>query len=358
MLAHVLAHARPGLSPLVVGGGVAIGGDGFERKLGVDHQRPLVWQEDYAIRPHAVAERELKLVAILRQAVADDDFHAALTEGAALLLVGQDVLQRRHLAGQRRDVFLRPVDDGKPLMQLLQVLGGALRGLVQRIAKPVRDRIEPLVDEMLQLRLALRQQPDHRLHAHGGIGLGIGQLAHGGGVGVGKIAGHGARSPCHHGHDHKHDRGGGSDAKHRGRRQAGNDRDLQMIEQRLGLGHFLNFTRFAGSEQTANTVRRGTGHGAGRYRGLTAVYARLTSPHMALREIIILPDKRLRLKSEPIKRIDATIRKLVNDLFETMYEAPGIGLAAIQIGVPKRVVTMDLSKKEDDHKLKSSSIRR
>jgi peptide deformylase len=71
---------------------------------------------------------------------------------------------------------------------------------------------------------------------------------------------------------------------------------------------------------------------------------------MALREIIILPDKRLRLKSEPIKRIDATIRKLVNDLFETMYEAPGIGLAAIQVGVPRRVVTMDLSKKEDDHK--------
>ena len=71
---------------------------------------------------------------------------------------------------------------------------------------------------------------------------------------------------------------------------------------------------------------------------------------MALREIIKLPDKRLRLRSEPIKRIDATIRKLVDDLFETMYEAPGIGLAAIQIGVPKRVVTMDLSKKEDDHK--------
>lgn len=71
---------------------------------------------------------------------------------------------------------------------------------------------------------------------------------------------------------------------------------------------------------------------------------------MALREIIKLPDKRLRLRSEPIKRIDATIRKLVNDLFETMYEAPGIGLAAIQVGVPRRVVTMDLSKKEDDHK--------
>jgi peptide deformylase len=71
---------------------------------------------------------------------------------------------------------------------------------------------------------------------------------------------------------------------------------------------------------------------------------------MALREIIKLPDKRLRLSSEPVKRIDAGIRKLVDDLFETMYDAPGIGLAAIQIGIAKRVVTLDLSKKEDDHK--------
>jgi peptide deformylase len=70
---------------------------------------------------------------------------------------------------------------------------------------------------------------------------------------------------------------------------------------------------------------------------------------MALREIIKLPDKRLRLKSEPVKRIDAGVRKLVEDMFETMYEAPGIGLAAIQVGVQKRVVTMDLAKKEGEH---------
>jgi peptide deformylase len=70
---------------------------------------------------------------------------------------------------------------------------------------------------------------------------------------------------------------------------------------------------------------------------------------MALREIIKIPDKRLRLVSEPVKRVDAGIRKLVDDLFETMYAAPGIGLAAIQIGVPKRLFTMDLSKKEDNH---------
>ncbi len=70
---------------------------------------------------------------------------------------------------------------------------------------------------------------------------------------------------------------------------------------------------------------------------------------MAVREILKIPDKRLRLVSEPVKRVDAGIRKLVDDMFETMYDAPGIGLAAIQIGVAKRVVTMDLSKKEDEH---------
>ncbi len=56
---------------------------------------------------------------------------------------------------------------------------------------------------------------------------------------------------------------------------------------------------------------------------------------MALRDIIILPDKRLRLVSKPVGKITAEIRTLVEDMFETMYEAPGIGLAAIQVGVPQ-----------------------
>ena len=71
---------------------------------------------------------------------------------------------------------------------------------------------------------------------------------------------------------------------------------------------------------------------------------------MALREILKLPDKQLRLVSEPVKRIDAGIRTLVEDMFETMYGAPGIGLAGVQIGVAKRVVVMDLSKKDDAHR--------
>jgi peptide deformylase len=68
---------------------------------------------------------------------------------------------------------------------------------------------------------------------------------------------------------------------------------------------------------------------------------------MALRDILLLPDKRLRMKSEPVKAVDKEIRALIEDMFETMYAAPGIGLAAIQIGVPRRVVTVDLAKKDD-----------
>jgi peptide deformylase len=68
---------------------------------------------------------------------------------------------------------------------------------------------------------------------------------------------------------------------------------------------------------------------------------------MALRPILTLPDARLRLVSKPVEKVDAEIRQLVQDMFETMYGAPGIGLAAIQVGVPKRVVTMDLAKKEE-----------
>ena len=69
---------------------------------------------------------------------------------------------------------------------------------------------------------------------------------------------------------------------------------------------------------------------------------------MAIREIIILPDKQLRLISKPVEKVTSEVRKLADDMFETMYDAPGIGLAAIQIAVPLRLITMDLSKKEDE----------
>jgi len=69
---------------------------------------------------------------------------------------------------------------------------------------------------------------------------------------------------------------------------------------------------------------------------------------MALRDIIVLPDKRLRQVSKPVAKVDAGIRTLVEEMFAAMYAAPGIGLAAIQLGEPKRVVTLDLAKKDDE----------
>jgi peptide deformylase len=69
---------------------------------------------------------------------------------------------------------------------------------------------------------------------------------------------------------------------------------------------------------------------------------------MTIRPLVILPDSKLRLVSEPVKAITDEIRQLTDDMLETMYDAPGVGLAAIQIGVPLRVVTMDVSKTEGE----------
>ena len=71
---------------------------------------------------------------------------------------------------------------------------------------------------------------------------------------------------------------------------------------------------------------------------------------MSIRKILTIPDPILRKKSIPVKRIDKEIKNLMDDMLKSMYSAPGIGLAAIQIGVPKRVVVMDLSKDQDQKK--------
>jgi peptide deformylase len=69
---------------------------------------------------------------------------------------------------------------------------------------------------------------------------------------------------------------------------------------------------------------------------------------MAKREIIILPDPLLRMVSKPVKTVDVSTRKLMDDMLETMYDAPGIGLAAVQIGMPQRLVVIDLSKEGEE----------
>jgi len=68
---------------------------------------------------------------------------------------------------------------------------------------------------------------------------------------------------------------------------------------------------------------------------------------MTIKPLIILPDPVLRVTSEPVERIDDAVRELAADMLETMYDAPGIGLAGIQIGVPRRILVIDLAKDEE-----------
>ncbi|HVI31107.1 peptide deformylase [Phenylobacterium sp.] len=69
---------------------------------------------------------------------------------------------------------------------------------------------------------------------------------------------------------------------------------------------------------------------------------------MAIREILVVPHPILKQVSQPVERVDDELRALMDDMLETMYDAPGIGLAAIQIGVPKRVIVMDLARADED----------
>jgi peptide deformylase len=68
---------------------------------------------------------------------------------------------------------------------------------------------------------------------------------------------------------------------------------------------------------------------------------------MSIKPLIILPDPVLRQVSKPVERVDGALRKLAGDMLETMYDAPGIGLAAIQIGEPLRMLVIDLAKEEE-----------
>jgi peptide deformylase len=71
---------------------------------------------------------------------------------------------------------------------------------------------------------------------------------------------------------------------------------------------------------------------------------------MAIRDILTVPHPLLKKVSDPVETVDDELRALMDDMLETMYDAPGIGLAAVQIGVPKRVIVMDISRGEGDER--------
>lgn len=68
---------------------------------------------------------------------------------------------------------------------------------------------------------------------------------------------------------------------------------------------------------------------------------------MAVLDILHFPDPRLRIRARPVERVDDTVRRLIDDMLETMYAAPGIGLAATQVNVPLRVIVVDVSETGD-----------
>jgi len=68
---------------------------------------------------------------------------------------------------------------------------------------------------------------------------------------------------------------------------------------------------------------------------------------MSVLPIVTVPDPILRSTSTPVETVDDDLRRLLDDMLETMYDAPGIGLAAIQVGVPRRIVVLDVGTKED-----------
>ena len=103
-------------------------GERLERELGVHRQQPrIARQADDAIGPGAVGERELEVVSPRRQAVAHDRLHAPLAEGAARLLVGENVLQRHHFARHVGQARLRRVDHRETFIEPAETLAGRLR---------------------------------------------------------------------------------------------------------------------------------------------------------------------------------------------------------------------------------------
>jgi peptide deformylase len=69
---------------------------------------------------------------------------------------------------------------------------------------------------------------------------------------------------------------------------------------------------------------------------------------MALLPVLIAPDPRLKLKAKPVERVDSTVRRLMDDMLETMYLAPGIGLAAPQVGEALRIIVLDIARDEEE----------
>ena len=281
----------------------------------------------------------------MRQPVGDDRLHARLPEGAARLLVGKDRLQLHHLSGQRLDVALRSVDDGQPLLQLAEALMRGARLLGHRLAEPAGHRVEPLADRARQLGLPCAEHIGDGAHAALHFGLRLHDAGHPDfGVagmlgGLGRGGGAGARRTPQRDdqrdeqrHEDHHAEGQGMTQRDRGRAEP---RD-RLGEDACQFAHRASIADSPGRDRSKREQSTG--------RPVDAFGITNYLKAMSIKPLVILPDPLLRLVSKPVERVDAPLRKLAADMLDTMYDAPGIGLAAIQVGEPLRMLVIDLAK--------------
>ncbi len=255
---------------------------------------------------------------------------------------------------------------------------------LDRLPDAVGDGVEPLGEGLLELRLPVRQHVAHGADQPGGFGLQPAKLRHPGLVllgfdpfGLGGLLGSLFRPPPASSDQHDRDPDDGGENEGADRRD--NRDDQQRVEagqpvpdqgESVHPGLLARFGRrqeqkenfwlrvaeaafplpAGGQREGLPRRREGSRRGEGRESQEEIDRAPRNNyiAGMALRDILILPDKQLRLVSKPVATVNAAIRALADDMLETMYDAPGIGLAAIQIGEPLRLVTMDLSKKDDE----------
>ncbi|ODS01646.1 hypothetical protein AUC69_05070 [Methyloceanibacter superfactus] len=121
---------------------------------------------EQAVRALAVGERRLECIGALGQSVLDDRLHAHLAEGAARLLVGQDLLKADHVAGEVRQILLRRVDHRQPLVELGDGFMRLARRVVEVGAHLVGHAVEPLVDGPRQLAVTADADLGQGLQPH------------------------------------------------------------------------------------------------------------------------------------------------------------------------------------------------
>lgn len=279
-----------------------------------------------------------------------------MSEGAARLLVGKDRLQLTNLTGEIRDGLLRPVDHRQPLVQLAQAIVGLPGCVGHREAQLVAHAIQPLVDGAHHVALTVGEHLGHGLHASGNFPL---RAQHPGQMLLQFLdpvrrngLARGPRLDLAQGADHQ--KGDKSQQKKRGENAGFQQADGMVADDEDCILHETNIERFgcrssnglaSGCRNAQKTKSRGSGAESFRKRvDRPSAFAYLD--HMTKRTIITLPDPVLRQVCEPVAAVGDDIRQLADDMLDTMYDAPGIGLAASQIGVLQRIFVLDVAKED------------